>query len=156
MRAVNDGHQWSIEESHQPVQSPWLHISLQRAQTNTRCKRLLWLWTARSGAEEKFAEWVVWLFMPQRIDLSSCFIYSEEGYIYFSLQGCESSDFNLISDFFALHKTPFSDFQCSLNALKSTFFQAFQIISDFFSKKLSHPSCLFYFASWGRNFKTKL
>ena len=25
-------------------------------------------------------------------------------------QGCESSDFNLISDFFALHKTPFSDF----------------------------------------------
>ena len=27
-------------------------------------------------------------------------------------QGCESSDFNLISDFFALHKTPFSDFQC--------------------------------------------
>ena len=23
------------------------------------------------------------------------------------LQGCESSDFNLISDFFALHKTPF-------------------------------------------------
>ena len=25
-------------------------------------------------------------------------------------QECESSDFNLISDFFALHKTPFSDF----------------------------------------------
>ena len=25
-------------------------------------------------------------------------------------EGCESSDFNLISDFFALHKTPFSDF----------------------------------------------
>ena len=25
-------------------------------------------------------------------------------------QGCESSDFKLISDFFALHKTPFSDF----------------------------------------------
>ena len=24
--------------------------------------------------------------------------------------GCENSDFNLISDFFALHKTPFSDF----------------------------------------------
>ena len=28
----------------------------------------------------------------------------------FKLQGGESSDFNLISDFFALHKTPFSDF----------------------------------------------
>ena len=27
-------------------------------------------------------------------------------------QGCEGSDFNLISDCFALHKTPFSDFQC--------------------------------------------
>ena len=54
-------------------------------------------------------------------------------------QGCESSDFNLISDVFALHKTPFSDFWCSLNALKSTSFQAFQIISDFFSQMLSHP-----------------
>ena len=27
-----------------------------------------------------------------------------------SEQGCESSDFNLISDFFSLRKTPFSDF----------------------------------------------
>ena len=26
------------------------------------------------------------------------------------IQGCESSDFNLISDFFSLHKTPFSGF----------------------------------------------
>ena len=25
-------------------------------------------------------------------------------------EGCENSDFNLISDFFALHQTPFSDF----------------------------------------------
>ena len=30
--------------------------------------------------------------------------------IAFDNQGCESSDFNLISDFLALHKTPFSDF----------------------------------------------
>ena len=51
------------------------------------------------------------------------------------IQGCESSDFNLISDFFALHKTPFQTF----NALKSTSFQAFQIISDFFARMLSHP-----------------
>ena len=49
------------------------------------------------------------------------------------LQGCASSDFNLISDFLALLKTPFSD-------LKSTPFQEFQITSDFFfSQTLSHP-----------------
>ena len=42
-------------------------------------------------------------------------------------QGCESSDFHLMSDFFALHKTHFQTF----NALKSTSFQAFKIISDF-------------------------
>ena len=32
----------------------------------------------------------------------------------------------------ALHKSPFSDFYSSFNALKSTSFKAFQIISDFF------------------------
>ena len=41
--------------------------------------------------------------------------------------------------FLALHNTLFSDFSCSLNALKSTSFEAFQIISDFFSQMLSHP-----------------
>ena len=61
--------------------------------------------------------------------------------IYLFSQGCESSDFNLISDFLALHKTPLSDFQCSMNASKSSSFQGFQIISDFFSQALSHP-CL--------------
>ena len=53
------------------------------------------------------------------------------------VQECES--FNLISYFFALHKTPFQ----TSNALKSTFFQAFQIISVFLktfsSQTLSHP-----------------
>ena len=57
------------------------------------------------------------------------------------IQGCESSDFNLISDFFALHKTPFSDFKCSLKALKSRSFQAFQT----FSHRCSHiPDHLCY------------
>ena len=50
-------------------------------------------------------------------------------------QGCESSDFNLISDSFALHKTPFQTF----NALKNMSFQAFPIILDFFSQMLSYP-----------------
>ena len=45
---------------------------------------------------------------------------------------CESSDFSLISDYFALYKKNFSIFFMQLNALKSTSFQAFQIISDFF------------------------
>ena len=31
-------------------------------------------------------------------------------YLYYYNQGRESSDFDLISDFFALHKTPFLDF----------------------------------------------
>ena len=39
------------------------------------------------------------------------------------MQGCESSDFNLISDFFLLFTKP--HFQ-TFNALKSTSFQAFQ------------------------------
>ena len=47
------------------------------------------------------------------------------------IQGCESSDFYLISDFFALHKTPFSDLSC----IESISFQAFQ---TFLSQTLSH------------------
>ena len=62
---------------------------------------------------------------------------------YYHYQGCESSDFNLISDYFDIHKTQFSDFSCRLNALKITSFQAFQIISDFFLQMLSHPCILF-------------
>ena len=54
--------------------------------------------------------------------------------------GCESSDFDLILDFFfVLHKTPFSDLEYTL---KSTSFQAIQIISDFFSQMHSHPCTL--------------
>ena len=44
------------------------------------------------------------------------------------MQGSESSDFIMILDFFALHKTPIQTF----NALKSTSFQGFPIMSDFF------------------------
>ena len=53
------------------------------------------------------------------------------------MQGCESSDFNLISDFLLFTKPHFQ----TLNALNSTSFQAFQIISDFFftfSHRRSH------------------
>ena len=61
-------------------------------------------------------------------------------------QGCESSNFNLISDFFALHKPHFQTFI----ALKSTSFQACQIISDFFSHYALTPLhnrqiCIFRF-----------
>ena len=49
------------------------------------------------------------------------------------LQGCESSDFYLISDFFALHKPHFQTF----NALKSTSFQAFHLFQTF-SHRRSH------------------
>ena len=52
---------------------------------------------------------------------------------YNNTQGCESSDFNLISDFFALHKTPFSDF----NALKSTIIRHFRLFQTF-SHRCSH------------------
>ena len=45
-------------------------------------------------------------------------------------QGCKSSDFNLISDFFALHKTPFSDSYC----IKKHIFSG---ISDYFRLFLS-------------------
>ena len=56
-------------------------------------------------------------------------------------QGFESSDFiNLISDFFALHKAPFQTF----TALKSTSFQAFQIISIFFRLFLTDAHTLVY------------
>ena len=41
------------------------------------------------------------------------------------MQGCESSDFNLILDFFAHHKTPFSDFYCIAKHI-------FSGISDYF------------------------
>ena len=57
-------------------------------------------------------------------------------------QGCESSDFNLISRFcfFWLYtKLHFQTFWCSLNALKSTSFQAFQIISDLFLTDILTP-----------------
>ena len=50
------------------------------------------------------------------------------------MQGCESTDFNP-SDFLIFTKPHFQTF----NALKSTSFQSFQIISDFFSLILSHP-----------------
>ena len=57
-----------------------------------------------------------------------------------SSQGCESSDFNLISDFFCSSQNPhFQTFNAVWNALKITFFQEFQIISEFFSQILSHP-----------------
>ena len=47
--------------------------------------------------------------------LSLCLIvvvYNQLNYVMCDclMQGCESSDFNLISDFFALHKTTFSEF----------------------------------------------
>ena len=54
-----------------------------------------------------------------------------------SAQGCEISDFNLILDSFALHKTHFKTF----NALKSISFQAFQIISDYFITDSHNPVC---------------
>ena len=50
------------------------------------------------------------------------------------IQRCESSDFNVIF-FLILAKLHFQTFI----TLKSTSFQAFQIISDFFSQTLSHP-----------------
>ena len=43
------------------------------------------------------------------------------------LYGCESSDFNLISDFFALHKTPFSDFYC----IEAHLFRHFRLFQTF-------------------------
>ena len=57
-------------------------------------------------------------------------------------QGCESSDFNLIfRPFFLLFRKPHVQ---TFYALKSSSFQAFQIVSDFFSQMLSH-SCLPYY-----------
>ena len=54
-------------------------------------------------------------------------------------QGCENSDFNHISDLFCSSQNSFQTF----NALKSTSFQAFQIILDsfrlFLTDVLSHP-----------------
>ena len=52
-------------------------------------------------------------------------------------QGCESSDFNLISDFCTLHKTPFSDFYCiekHILSVISDYFRPFQT----FSHRRSH------------------
>ena len=43
------------------------------------------------------------------------------------IQGCESSDFNLISDFFGLHKTPFSD----LMQKKGHLFREFRLFQTF-------------------------
>ena len=56
-------------------------------------------------------------------------------------QGYESSDFNLISDFFALHKTPFSNFKCIEKHIFSGISDYFRLFQTFFSQTLSHP-CL--------------
>ena len=75
------------------------------------------------------------LFCLRKLQYSETKIINHENrYLNFK-QGCESSDFNLISGFFSLHKPHFQTF----NALNSTSFQAFQIISNFFSQTLSHP-----------------
>ena len=54
------------------------------------------------------------------------------------MQGCESSDFNLSSNFLLFTEFHFQ----TVNALKTTSFQAFRIISDFqtvlFAHTLSH------------------
>ena len=51
----------------------------------------------------------------------------------YTLQGCESSDFNLISDFCALHKTPFSDFyKCIEKHISSGISDCFRLFQTFF------------------------
>ena len=55
------------------------------------------------------------------------------------LQGCESSDFNRISDFFAFHKIPFSDFHSVWMHWKAHFFRHFKLFQIFSSQMLSHP-----------------
>ena len=52
-------------------------------------------------------------------------------------QGCESSDFNLISDYFALHKTPFSDLFCIEKLIFSGISDYFRLFQTF-SHKCSH------------------
>ena len=58
------------------------------------------------------------------------------------IQGCESSDFNLISYIFALHKTPFSD----LKYIAKHLFRHFKLFQTFFLHRCSHtparPYCL--------------
>ena len=57
------------------------------------------------------------------------------------IQGDESSDFNLNSDFFALHKTPFSDFYCIEEHIFSGISEYFRL---FRTDALTPPACYGY------------
>ena len=52
-------------------------------------------------------------------------------------QGSKSSNFDLISDLFALHKTPFSDFQCIEKHIFSGISDYFRLV-QIFSHRRSH------------------
>ena len=62
----------------------------------------------------------------------------------YQIQGCESSEFNMISDFFALHKTPFQTVKCNLNALKSTFSGFSDRLFQTFSHRNSHTAADYF------------
>ena len=59
-----------------------------------------------------------------------------------SIQECESSDLNLISDFFALHKTPFSDFQCIEKHIFSGISDYFRLFRLFLTDALTPLSII--------------
>ena len=63
-------------------------------------------------------------------------LFSHRGPNSIIIQGCESSDFNLISDFFALHKIKVLDFKCIEKHILSMNCSG---ISDLFRLFLTYP-----------------